>query len=187
MFRPVASTFLGIGVLAALLARPASAQTREQPAAEKSDRKPAATQTAEAPPANTAALHEKFQETLNGVKFVGHFTITGQSTGDLKKEEYEIRSVSKLPQGDLWLFQARIKYGGYDVTVPLPLEVKWAATTPIITLDNVTIPSLGTFGARVVIHDGKYAGTWSHGEVGGHLFGTIEKLKQDPAPQPGDQ
>jgi hypothetical protein len=36
---------------------------------------------------------------------------------------------------------------------------------------------LGTFDARVVIHDQKYAGTWKHGEVGGHLFGTIEKLQ----------
>lgn len=121
--------------------------------------------------------YEKFQNMLSGVKLVGHFTIAGQDVKDLKEESYEIRSVTKLPTGDLWLFQARIRYGDRDMTLPLPLEVKWAGDTPIITLDDVTIPGLGTFGARVVIHDQKYAGTWRHGDVGGHLFGKIEKLQ----------
>lgn len=125
--------------------------------------------------ATAAELHRKFAETLNQVKLVGQFTIVGQP-GEPRKEEYEIQSVSKLPEGDDWQFRARIKYGEFDLTLPLRLEVKWAGDTPVITLTNFTIPALGTFGARVVIHDGKYAGTWSHGEVGGHMFGTIEKL-----------
>ena len=62
-----------------------------------------------------------------------------------------------------------------DVTVPIPLEIKWAGDTPVITLTDLAIPSLGTFTARVVIYDGRYAGTWQHGQVGGHLFGRIEK------------
>jgi hypothetical protein len=27
-----------------------------------------------------------------------------------------------------------------------------------------------------VIDGGKYAGTWAHGKVGGHLYGTISKM-----------
>jgi hypothetical protein len=41
-------------------------------------------------------------------------------------------------------------------------------------MDNMTIPGLGTFSARVVLHQDKYAGTWQHDEAGGHLFGKIE-------------
>ena len=63
----------------------------------------------------------------------------------------------------------------------MSLQVEWAATTPVITLTNAAIPGLGTFSSRVVIYKNKYAGTWSHGEVGGHLFGTIE-----PAPEEAD-
>jgi hypothetical protein len=59
------------------------------------------------------------------------------------------------------------------------LDVKWAANTPVITLDELTIPVLGTFSARVVLHDNKYAGTWRHDAVGGHLFGVIEKASED--------
>ena len=55
----------------------------------------------------------------------------------------------------------------------MPLQVQWAGTTPVITLTNVLIPGLGTFSSRVVIYKNKYAGTWTHGDVGGHLFGTI--------------
>lgn len=126
-------------------------------------------------------LFRKFEQNMSGVKLVGQFTITGRDQDELPKEEYEIRSVKKMPNGDTWLFTARIKYGSHDLTLPLPLDVKWAGDTPVITLDNVTIPVLGTFNCRVVLDGDKYAGTWAHGDVGGHMFGTIEKLA--PAPK----
>jgi hypothetical protein len=143
--------------------------------------KPAA---AKVPPAEE--LHKKFAESLRGVKLIGQFTVLGKDTPPAK-EEYTILSATKMEEGDFWLLQARIKYGANDLTVPLPLEIKWAAATPVITLDNFTIPGLGTFNARVLFHDTTYAGTWTHGKVGGHLFGTIEKLPADgnsgkPAP-----
>ncbi len=119
------------------------------------------------------ALYQKFSETLSGSKLVGNFTIVGQEKKDLTPEEYHIKSVKKMDKGNLWMFKARIKYGGKDVTVPLPLEVQWAGDTPVVTLTDINIPMMGTFSARVVFYNNKYAGTWSHGDVGGHLFGTI--------------
>jgi hypothetical protein len=122
--------------------------------------------------------HEKFrrfEQEMSGVALVGQFTIQGREQDELPKERYEIRSVRKMPTGDVWLFTARIKYGSHDVTLPLPLDVKWAGNTPVITMDNVTIPVLGTFSCRVVLDRDKYAGTWSHDDVGGHMFGVIEK------------
>ena len=122
-----------------------------------------------------AELFKKFEQTLSGAVLAGQFTILGKDRGQMPPEEYTIRRVSKLADGDYWLFQARIKYGDKDVTIPLPLEVKWAGDTPVITLTDLTIPGLGTFSARVVIDSGKYAGTWTHGEVGGHMFGVIKR------------
>ena len=122
------------------------------------------------------ALYDKFTKLLTGAKFVGHFTIDGKSLADLRKETYEIEKVEKLPEGDMWVITARIEYGDKDLKVPVPLEVKWAGTTPVLTLDHLTIPGLGTFAARVLLHQDKYVGTWRHDEVGGHLFGAI-KLK----------
>ncbi|MEX0818796.1 MAG: hypothetical protein WD070_04355 [Pirellulaceae bacterium] len=139
------------------------------------------------PQVDREAQFKQFEQTLSGVKLVGRFTVLGKDDGPLPKEEYTINSVSKLPDGDYWLFQTRIKYGDKDVTVPLPLEVKWAGDTPIITLTDFTIPGMGTFSARVVIYNKKYAGTWTHGKAGGHLFGVIEKSdaeKPDEQPTP---
>ncbi len=127
------------------------------------------------PNAEMREAFEAFSKRLDDAVLVGHFTISGQENKSLHEERYEIRSVTKMPAGDYWLFQARIKYGKHDITLPLPLEVRWAGKTPVITLDSVTIPALGTFNARVVIDGDRYAGTWDHGEVGGHLFGRIEK------------
>lgn len=122
------------------------------------------------------ALFDKFSETLTGAALVGKFTVVGRDMPP-KEERYEIRSVYKLDEGDLWLFNARVKYGDHDTVIPMPLEVKWAGKTPVITLEDVALPGLGTFSAHVVIDGDKYAGTWTHGEVSGHLFGRIEKTK----------
>ena len=118
-------------------------------------------------------LFDQFSKQMTNSTLVGNFTIDGQA-GDMKEERYELKGVSKLPLGDYWMFRARIRYGNHDVTVPLSLQVKWAASTPVITLDKVTIPGLGTFNARVLIDGDRYAGTWDHGPVGGLLFGRIE-------------
>ena len=127
------------------------------------------------PQQNALSSNERrFQEMLSGVTLVGHFTITGEEGEDtLREEEYTIAKVTKL-NGDYWLFFARIQYGGRDVTVPLKLEVKWADDTPIITLTDLELP-IGTYTARVIIYRGQYAGTWSGGKHGGHLFGIITK------------
>lgn len=126
----------------------------------------------------TQARNKKFEEMLSGVKLAGHFTILGKDD-KMPEEEYTITSVKKLATGDFWMFQARIKYGPHDYDVPLPLEVKWADDTPMITLTDFTILNQGPFSARVLFYDGKYAGTWSHGKVGGHLFGKITKMKEE--------
>ncbi len=117
-----------------------------------------------------AALEKQFAETLTGATLAGHFT-RGDKPG-LSEEKYFIEKVSKLG-GDTWLFSARVQYGSRDVTVPMPLTVKWAGDTPLITLTDLTIPGLGTYTARVMIYRGQYAGTWQSKDHGGHLYGRI--------------
>lgn len=131
-----------------------------------------------------AALEKQFAETMTGSVLVGFFTTKSPKESKPPAEErYTITKVTKL-QGDIWLFVARVQYGERDVTVPMPLEVKWAGDTPVITLTDFTIPNLGTYTARVMIYRGQYAGTWSHGEVGGHLWGRIERA---PPEKEGDK
>lgn len=121
-------------------------------------------------------LHADFEAMLTKSVMVGTFMVDGDNSGKRMNERYEISKVVKSPKGDYWSFFSRIKYGDHDVTVPIPVQVKWAGTTPVITVDNLTIPGMGTFDSRVLISDGKYAGTWRHGKVGGLMFGHIEKL-----------
>jgi len=130
-----------------------------------------------------AELEKQFQKTLSGATLVGSFTVTGgEKDRALREERYTISKVTR-GQGDFWVFHCRVQYGDRDVTVPLPLEVKWAGDTPVITLTKLELPQLGTYTARVMIYNGKYAGTWSASDHGGHLFGTIEKNAEEPAAQ----
>ncbi len=121
---------------------------------------------------------QRLAEYLNGVKLIGKFTIDGQQ-GDEKIEEYTISKCEKLPAEDMYRMTARIKYGEVDNELPLDIKILWSGNTPVITLDRFWIPGMGTFGARVLIHADRYAGTWQHDAVGGHMFGRIEKLPSE--------
>jgi len=122
---------------------------------------------------------QKFAQQMTGATLVGHFTVDGKTNGKPPREErYEIASAKKL-DGNQWLLTARIKYGDNDVNVPMPLNVFWADDTPVISLTNLTIPGLGNaFTSRVMFFEGRYAGTWQHGKVGGNLWGKIEYAEQ---------
>jgi len=124
-------------------------------------------------------LEKKFEKEMQGATLVGHFTVDGKPNGNpMREERYEIASAKKV-QGDQWLLTARIKYGEHDVNVPIPLNVYWAGDTPVISLTNLTIPGLGSgFTSRVMFFEGRYAGTWQHGKVGGNLWGKIEYAEQ---------
>jgi hypothetical protein len=119
----------------------------------------------------SAELEKKFQESMSGVTLVGNSTHLNKP-GISEEERYAIEKVSKVA-GDVWLFQAHVKYAGHDLTLPLPLTVKWAGDTPVITLTDLAIPGMGTYTARVLIYRDQYAGTWSGKTAGGQLFGKV--------------
>ncbi|HVX59790.1 MAG TPA: hypothetical protein VHC19_04285 [Pirellulales bacterium] len=128
----------------------------------------------EQPAPDRAELIKQFQERMSGATLVGYFTTNGQEEkGGLKEERYLLKSVKKLPNGDYWLFE--YQYGAGGKSIPLPLEVKWAGDTPVITLTDLKIPGVGTFTARVLFYRDEYAGTWSASDHGGRLFGKVVK------------
>jgi hypothetical protein len=118
-------------------------------------------------------LERQFAESLSGATLAGHFSVDGR-TGAPSEDRYTIAKVTKL-EGEVWKFDVRIVYGQHDVTLPLPLSVKWAGDTPVITLTDMAIPGLGTYTARVLFYRGQYAGTWSASDHGGEMWGRIEK------------
>jgi hypothetical protein len=173
--------WLTLAVLAMLSIGPAIADEPVKPAAPASEGS-----TAEGPAASPdqASLEEEFAELMSGATLIGSYT---DESGDgdeepptLHQEKYTLGEVKKL-KDNRWRFEVRIQYGDQDVTLPLPLEVKWAGDTPVITLSDMEMPNLGTFTARVVIFQGQYAGTWSGGGHGGHLFGRVVKPGEEPA------
>lgn len=141
---------------------------------------------AEAPvEAESLPREQRLARYLSGAKFVGSFSVDRNGLDKLKEETYVISKCEKLPDADLYRLTARIKYGDTDGEFPMDLKILWSGDTPVITLDQLWIPGLGTFSSRVLILNGRYAGTWDHGAVGGHMFGRIEKLAPEQAPETG--
>ena len=114
---------------------------------------------------------QQFEKMMTGATMVGYST--GSTPQGLSNEErYNIQKVTKLG-GETWLFQTRMHFGSHDLPLPVPVTIKWAGDTPVITLTDVSLPGLGTFTARVLLYRDQYAGTWSGHGAGGQLFGKI--------------
>jgi len=123
-----------------------------------------------------ADLEKKFADVMNSAILEGSFTIDGRN-GDKPppKDKYIIDSVQKSG-GDVWVITARMVYGNVDVKLPVPVEVRWAGDTAVIMLTDVSLPGMqGKFSTRLLIDGERYAGTWSHDKVGGHMWGKIKK------------
>ena len=126
---------------------------------------------AKKPPTSQDELDRKFQEMMKGVTLVGRSTrLNDQKV--IGEEKYVIEKVSKLA-GETWLFQTRMQYRGHDIPVPVPVVIKWAGDTPVITVTDLKIPRMGTYTARVLLYGDQYAGMWSATDHGGQMFGKI--------------
>ncbi len=123
---------------------------------------------------NRESLEQAFAAKLTGATMTGSFSIDGQKADLNKPDRYQLVSAKKV-QGDDWVITSKMKVGDNEVDIPVALKVYWADDTPVMSLTDLTIPGLGTFTARVMFHGDRYAGTWQHGEVGGHMWGVIEK------------
>ena len=130
---------------------------------------------------------------LTGAVFVGSYVDDDTPTIP-KKERYEIARCELMePADDRYRMTVRIRYGERDATVPIIVRIPVADRTPVITVDQTWVPGMGTFDARVVIdrrpegsdQPDRYAGTWSAGDHGGQLFGTIERASDRAETGPG--
>jgi hypothetical protein len=135
-----------------------------------------ALRAAEATPPSAEELEAKFKAAMTDIAMSGRWTpVKDGAMGAEKEDKYAIVSVEKI-SGSSWVINARMR----NVVMPIPVKVLWAGDTAVIIVDNLQIPGAGNYGgaaysARVMIHDGTYAGTWSGGDHGGLLSGLLTK------------
>jgi hypothetical protein len=139
-------------------------------------------------PAQTdrAELEDKLHVTLQGARLVGQFSVVGADGAVARPPQADQYAVSRLERDaeGRWIFNVSMSYGTQQHTMPVPVTIEWAGDTPMITMTEQTIEGLGTFTARVLLYEGLYAGTWKHGQFGGHMWGRIESGGSIPAPMP---
>jgi hypothetical protein len=126
--------------------------------------------------ADAANLEKQFEQMITGSTLVGKSTLLNMDyvSGE---ERYAIDKVSKI-SSDTWIFRARMRFGTHELPLPVPVTMKWAGDTPVIEVTDLSVPTVGTYTARVVLYGDQYAGTWSgkHGDgktFGGQMFGQI--------------
>jgi len=123
------------------------------------------------------ALEKAFATKMTGAALSGAFSIDGKEMGPNRPDKYKIVSAKKI-DGDNWVITYKAKVGEAELDIPIPIKVYWADDTPVMSLTDLTIPGVGTFTARVMFYGDRYAGTWQHGKVGGHMWGMVEKAAE---------
>jgi hypothetical protein len=137
-------------------------------------------------------LEKEFENALTGATLEGVWQMTtegglkaGSGLTDPKPDKYTIKSANKTGD-DNWVIVARIDFGKNEAFIPVPVRVVWAEDTAIITLNDLTVPMIGTYSARVMVHKGFYSGVWYCNEknYGGVMQGRISKTSTAPASKP---
>ena len=123
-------------------------------------------------PATLTDAEHQFAERMRNVTLIGSFTTAGEEDRVPRPDRYEIDSVEKVGE-DLWRFNA--KCCGASGAVPIVVPMRFNGDTPMVMMTETSLPGMGTFTARVFFYGDRYAGTWQHGQVGGHMWGRIEK------------
>jgi hypothetical protein len=127
-------------------------------------------------PAKLTEQESKFQTAMANVVFEGRwFPHENGALGESKDDSYSILGIEKQPDGR-WKVRAKMKYGSKEFEVPVPVKVEWAGDTPVLVVENLLMPGGQVkYSARVLVHDGAYAGTWSGGGQAGLLAGLVVK------------
>ncbi len=134
-------------------------------------------------------LESRFKAAMTAVTMSGRWSpVKDGVMGAEKEDKYSIVSVEKV-SGSSWVINARMKHGGQEAVIPIPVQVKWAGDTAMIIVDKLKLPGGNAYegsaySARVLVHNGTYAGTWSGGDHGGLLNGIITK---DESAKPADK
>ena len=126
-------------------------------------------------PASLTELERQFTNRMRDVALVGSFTVAGREDRAPQPDRYEIASVEKVGDG-LWRFNAGMSCCGVNGHIPIVVPMQWNGDTPMIMMTDSSLPGVGTFTVRLFFYGDRYAGTWQHGEAGGHMSGRIEKL-----------
>jgi hypothetical protein len=146
--------------------------TQDKPAAhsaEKAKEKSAAT---------PEQLEAKFKAMFTKTTMSGRWcSVKDGKLGPEKEDKYSIVSANKV-SGNKWVVNTRINFNQRDMVVPIPVEVKWAGDTAVLSVDDLQYPGGGTYSARVLFYENTYAGTWSGGDHGGLMSGVIANEKE---------
>ena len=127
-------------------------------------------------PSSLTATERQFSDGMRNVAMVGTFTVAGRENRTPRPDRYEISSVEKVGD-DLWRFNAKMDCCGLGGSgaIPIVVPMRFVGDTPVIMMTDTSLPGIGTFTVRVFFYGDRYAGTWQHGKVGGHMSGRIEK------------
>jgi hypothetical protein len=130
-------------------------------------------------PKSLTEVERQFTERMRDVTMIGSFTVAGREDRVPRSDRYDISSVEKVGD-DLWRFTAGMQCCGVKAAIPIVVPMRWNGDTPMIMMTDTSLPGLGTFTVRLFFYGDRYAGTWQHGAVGGHMSGRIEKRTAPP-------
>ena len=124
-------------------------------------------------PASLTEVERQFTERMRDVTMVGTFTVAGRERRDRAPDRYDI--AERREGGRQPVALQRQDRRALRSSAPIVVPMQFNGDTPVIMMTDTSLPGVGAFTVRVLFYGDRYAGTWQHGAVGGHMSGIIEK------------
>ena len=130
-------------------------------------------------------LHESLNRILNRTTLCGYVTRDPASKSGEPTDSVELTWLIEDVRhcgGHHWEFDVLMTAGGNGQQLVVHGDVRWAGSVPVITFSDLEVPLLGRVDAQLMIHNGRFSGTWRHGRLQGYAFGRLQH-KESPAHQ----
>ncbi len=121
-------------------------------------------------------LHESFGRLMNGATVSG--LLVNSTTGKQTDVAVEIQGLKQLDGVHRWDLQVLKRSGGSGEAVPLEVEVRWEHSTPVLVIENQTLPSVGPFSCRAVVYNHSVIASWKTSEQRGTFSGSLDPSRK---------
>ena len=128
-------------------------------------------------PASLTDAEHRFVDQMRDVSLVGSFTVAGREESRRRRPTATTSPASRRSAPICGASTRRWTAAASTARSRSSCRCAWSGDTPVIMMTDTSLPGIGTFTVRLFFYGDRYAGTWQHGKVGGHMSGRIEKRK----------
>lgn len=123
-------------------------------------------------------FHQSLKRLLTGTTLSGQINVGGPGKPELKDFAVLVERVTSSEESHDWTLEVVVTPGGNGQPFNVKCDVRWARSTPVLTVVDADAPGLGKVSVKLMIHNMLFAGTWIYEGRRGQAWGALMSQHQ---------